>query len=73
MTDQLIAVEVNCETGETIERPFTAAEVKAYQDAQVKAQADKVAEDKAKADKAAAKTALLAKLGISEEEAALLA
>ena len=73
MTDQLIAVEVNCETGETIERPFTAAEVKAHQDAQVKAQADKVAEDKAKADKATAKAALLARLGITEAEAELLA
>ncbi len=72
MTDQLIAVEVNCETGETIERPFTAAEVKAYQDAQVKAQADKVAEDKAKADKATARKALLERLQMTEEDAALL-
>ena len=68
----LIAVEINCETQEVIERPFTAEEVKAYEASVEAAKAAKAAEDKAKADKEAAKAELLAKLGITQEEAALL-
>lgn len=69
----LIAVEINCETQEVIERPFTAEEVKAYEASVAAAKAAKEAEDQAAADKAAARLALLEKLGITEEEAALLA
>ena len=68
----LIAVEINCETQEVIERPFTAEEVKAYEASVEAAKAAKAAEDKAKADKETAKAELLAKLGITQEEAALL-
>jgi hypothetical protein len=68
----LIAVEINCETQEVIERPFTAEEVKAYEASVAAAKAAKAAEDKAKADKEAAKAELLAKLGITQEEATLL-
>jgi hypothetical protein len=64
---------VNCETGEVSEVELTAAEVKqreADAAAYAKAKAD---EDKAAADKATARAALLAKLGITADEAALLA
>ena len=59
---------VNAETGEEIERPMNAAEFKQYE-AEQKAYAAKVQAEDAKA---ADKTALLAKLGITAEEAALL-
>ena len=68
----LIAVEINCETQEVIERPFTAEEVKAYEASVEAAKTAKAAEDKAKADKATARAALLARLEMTEEEAALL-
>ena len=58
----------NVETGEVIERDATAAELaQATKDA--KATADRLA---AEAAKATAKSALLERLGISEEEAKLL-
>ena len=62
------AIEINCETGEVIERPLTADEIKAHEAAQVQAEADRLAIEA----KAEAKAALLAKLGITAEEAALL-
>jgi hypothetical protein len=62
------AIEVNCATGEVIERPLTADEIAAAEAAAIHAEADRVAA----AVKAEAKTALLAKLGITAEEAALL-
>jgi len=66
-------IVVNCETGEVTELELTADEVaQRAKDASdyAKAKAD---DDKAAADKAAAKAALLAKLGITADEAALLA
>jgi hypothetical protein len=63
----------NVETGEVSEVELTAEEVaQRAKDAAdyAKAKAD---EDKAAADKATAKAALLAKLGITADEAALLA
>ena len=72
MTDTPMAVEVNCETGEVIERPLTAEEIAASEAAQAEAAAAAhEAEVKAAAD-AEAKAALLAKLGITEDEAKLL-
>jgi hypothetical protein len=70
MADKKIIV--NCETGEVSEVELTAEEV-----AQRAADAIAAAKAKAEADadaaaKATAKAALLAKLGISAEEAALL-
>jgi hypothetical protein len=58
----------NTETNEIIEREMTAAEYANYQ-ASIKVSAD---QDKALADQAAAKAALLERLGITAEEAALL-
>ena len=49
-------------------RDATAEEIAAI----VAAQAEKIAQDQALADKATAKAALLAKLGITADEAALL-
>jgi hypothetical protein len=57
--------EHNCETGEITYRELTAAEIKQREDEAAKAQAEREAKAKAKAD-------LLAKLGITEEEAKLL-
>jgi hypothetical protein len=66
------AIEINCETGEVIERPLTAEEIAANEAAQAEAAAAAhEAEAKAAAD-AEAKAALLAKLGITADEAKLL-
>jgi hypothetical protein len=66
------AIEVNCKTGEVIERPLTAEELAANEAAAAQAAAEAhEAEVKAAAD-AEAKAALLAKLGITADEAKLL-
>jgi hypothetical protein len=62
------AIEVNCATGEVIERPLTADEIAAGEAAAAQSEADRVAAEA----KAEAKAALLAKLGITADEAALL-
>ena len=67
------AIEINCETGEVIERELTADEL-AQREADAKAAADqKAAQDKAAADKVAARQAVYAKLGLTAEEIATLA
>ena len=67
-----IALEVNCQTGEVIERELSADEL-AQREADAKAAAEKEAqEDADKAAKAVEKAALLDKLGITADEAALL-
>ena len=66
------AIEINCETGEVIERPLTADEIAANEAAAAQAEADRVAAEAEAEAKAAAKADLLAKLGITAEEAALL-
>jgi hypothetical protein len=66
------AIEVNCTTGEVIERPLTAEEIAEREAAAAQAAAEAhEAEVKAAAD-AEAKTALLTKLGITADEAKLL-
>lgn len=65
-------IVVDCSTGEVSEIELTAEEV-AQREADAKAAADaKEAEDADKAAKAAEKAALLERLGITAEEAALL-
>ena len=66
------AIEINCETGEVIERPLTADEIAANEAAAAQAEADRVAAEAEAATKAQAKADLLAKLGITADEAALL-
>ena len=66
------AIEVNCTTGEVVERPLTQDEL-AQREADAAAFAAKKHEEEvAAAEKAEAKAALLAKLGITDEEAKLL-
>ncbi len=65
MTDVL---EINAITGETVERDYTEAEA----EQRAKDLAENKAQEKAKAERAAAKKALLDKLGITADEAALL-
>jgi hypothetical protein len=66
------AIEVNCETGEVIERPLTADEIAANEAAAAQAEADRLAAEAEAAVKAQAKAALLEKLGITADEAKLL-
>ena len=66
------AIEINCETGEVIERPLTADEIAANEAAAAQAEADRLAAEAEAAAKAEAKAELLAKLGITEDEAKLL-
>lgn len=75
MTDTLIAIEVNCETGEVIERPLTTEEI-AQHEAQAAAfaaaEAERVAaEAAAQAAKESAQSKLTA-LGLTADEIAAL-
>lgn len=64
--------EVNATTGEVLEIELTPKEI-AEREAMIAAkEAQKIAEETAEATKAAEKAALLAKLGITEDEAKLL-
>jgi hypothetical protein len=70
-----IAIEVNCETGEVIERPLTAEEIAANEAAAAQAAADALAREEEAQAKAAAKASAegkLAKLGLSADEIAAL-
>lgn len=67
MTNPIIKIH-NVETSEVIEREMTAAEFAQYEADQIVAQAVKEAETA----RAAEKAALLTKLGITADEAALL-
>jgi hypothetical protein len=72
MSEVATAIEVNCATGEVVERPLTAEEL-AQREADAQAAATAKAEEDAKAAAdAVAKAALLTKLGITEDEAKLL-
>jgi hypothetical protein len=65
-------IEVNCATGEVVERPLTAEEL-AQREADTAAfAAEQHEKEAAAAEAATAKAALLAKLGITEDEAKLL-
>ena len=68
MSNKLIVIEHNSETGEIIEREMTAAEMKQVEKDKAESLAEK-AEDEAKAT---AKAALLERLGITADEAKLL-
>jgi hypothetical protein len=67
MTNPTITI-VNVETNEVVEREMNAAELKQYE----LDQAYSKGKIKAEADEANAKTALLERLGITADEAALL-
>jgi hypothetical protein len=66
-----IAIEVNCETGEVIERPLTAEEIAANEAAAAQAAADQAAreaEAQAIEEAKASAQAKLAALGLTPEE-----
>lgn len=65
-------IEINCGTGEVAEIELTDAEVQDLEDARIAAEAAKAEEATAAALKAEAKAGLLARLGITAEEAELL-
>ena len=65
-------VIVDCSTGEQTVVPLTDEEIAELQAAAVKAEADRKAAEKEAADKAAARQAILDKLGLTAEEAAVL-
>ena len=65
-------IVVDCSTGIATEVELTAEEIAQMEADAVKAEADRVAAEEEAAFKAAQKAELLAKLGISEEEAKLL-
>ena len=65
-------IVVDCSTGIATEVELTAEEIAQMEADAVKAEADRVAAEEEAALKAAQKAELLAKLGISEEEAKLL-
>ena len=67
-----IAIEVNCTTGEVIERPLTADEIAANEAAAAQAEAARLEEEAAQAQKAAARQEILNRLGLTTEEAAIL-
>jgi hypothetical protein len=67
-----IAIEVNCETGEVVERPLTTEEIAANEAAAAQAAAAAHEAEVAAAEAAVAKAALLTKLGITADEAKLL-
>jgi hypothetical protein len=66
------AIEVNCETGEVVERPLTTEELAQREADAAKAESDRVAAEAEAVAKAAQKAELLAKLGITADEAKLL-
>ena len=72
MSEVATAIEVNCATGEVVERPLTAEELAQRETDAQAAAARKHEEEVAAAEAAVAKAALLAKLGITEDEAKLL-
>lgn len=66
------AIEVNCSTGEVVERALTDLEIEQREAEAAAYLEQKAADEIEKAAKAEAKAALLAKLNISEDEAKLL-
>ena len=63
---------VNCETGEQTEVELTAEEIAELEAAAAQAEADRLVAEQKAAEDAAKRTALLAKLGLTEEDAKLL-
>jgi len=72
MSDTPTKVVVDCSTGITEVLPLTEAEIADMETAQVAAEAERVEREAKVAADATAKSALLKKLGITQEEARLL-
>jgi len=65
-------VEVNCTTGETLIIELTDAEIAQMEADAAAAETQRKADEKAAADKAAAREAILDRLGLTADEAAIL-
>jgi len=65
-------IVVDCSTGIAEEIELTAEEVAELEASAAKAEADRIAAEEAKAAKEAARADILKKLGLTEEEAAVL-
>jgi hypothetical protein len=65
-------IEVNCTTGEVLEIELTDAEVAQMEADAAAAETLRKADEKAAADKAAARAAILDRLGLTADEAAIL-
>jgi len=72
MSDTLTKVVVDCSTGITEVLPLTEAEIADMETARLAAEAERVEREAKVAADATAKSALLKKLGITQEEARLL-
>jgi hypothetical protein len=72
MSETLTKIVVNCETGVVAEIPLTGEEIAQREADAAKAESDRVAQEAENAAKAEQKAQLLAKLGITEDEAKLL-
>ena len=72
MSEILTKVIVNCETGVVAEIPLTGEEIAQREVDAANAETERVAKEAADAATAVAKTALLARLGLTAEEAKLL-
>ena len=72
MSEVLTKVIVNCETGVVAEIPLTGEELAQREVDAANAETERVAKEAADAATAVAKTALLARLGLTAEEAKLL-
>jgi hypothetical protein len=67
-----MAIEVNCETGQVTERPLTVEEIAANEAAAATAEAERVAAEEEAQTKAVQRQAILDRLGLTADEAALL-
>jgi hypothetical protein len=67
-----IAIEVNCATGEVLERALTDLEIEQREAEAAAYLEQKAADDKAAADKAAARQSVYDKLGLTADDVAAL-
>jgi hypothetical protein len=66
------AIEVNCETGEVVERALTALEIEQREADAATFLEQKAEDERAAAEKTALKNAVLTKLGLTSDEVAAL-
>ena len=67
-----MAIEINCETGEVVERALTALEIEQREADAATFLEQKAEDERAAAEKAALKNAVLTKLGLTSDEVAAL-
>jgi len=72
MSETLTKIIVDCSTGVVAEVPLTGEEIAQREADAAQAETERVAKDAADAAAAVAKTALLARLGMTADEATLL-